>query len=224
MPTAEKTIEKGVKAALALAKDTPWGHLTLSGIAKKAGLKLSDFHGVADKGDLAEAVEPFFDKAMSAEVLDMDEAPRARLFEAVMLRFEAMEDHREALTSLMKWREQSPARLARMIGLRRASAEWALVCAGLDNAEGLAGAPERLKALNVGWAMAKAERAWRRETSPDFTRTMAALDKELRDAEERADWFGKLRQRRSRERDGEGWRFADENEPGPDAPKADPAS
>lgn len=204
-------IDKGVKAALSLAEETPWAALNLKDIAEEAGLTLSDFHGVADKGDLADAVEPFFDKVMSAEAIDAEEAPRTRLFEAIMLRFEAMEDHRAGLLSLMKHRDASPARLLSLLPARQASAEWALICAGLDGSQD---APLSLKAVNVAWAMARAERAWRKEDSPDFTRTMAALDKELREAEDRGGVWRRMRGRRKS--GGDGWRYADENDPTPE--------
>lgn len=209
----QTVIEKGVKAALELAGEKGWAALTLKEIAEKAKLELSDFHGLADKSDLADAVEPFFDKAMSAEALDMEEAPRTRLFEAVMLRFEAMEDYRAGLISLMKHRETSPQRLLELASARKTSAEWALVCAGLD---GSRDAPLILKSVNVAFAMAMAERAWRKETSADFTRTMAALDKALREAEERGRFWRKLRGRTRPKSEGEGWRFADD---GDDAPE-----
>lgn len=211
MATREKIIEKGLKSALTLAADKPWAALTLADIAKHAKLNLSDFHGVADKADLAEAIEPFFDKAMSMEVLDTTDTPRTRLFEAIMLRFEAMEPFRPGLLSLMKWRDANPVHLARMLPARQASADWALASAGLDGSDD---APVVLKAVNVAWAIAKAERAWRKETSADFTRTMAALDKELREAEDRLGWLDRLRARRS---GGETWRYAKDDDPAPDA-------
>jgi hypothetical protein len=46
-----------------------------------------------------------------------------------------------------------------------------------------------VRLAGLGWAIAQAERAWRQETSPDLTRTMAALDGELIKAEERAGWL-----------------------------------
>ena len=112
-----------------------------------------------------------------------------------MLRFEAMEAYRPGLVSLMRWRDANPVRSLSMLDARRESAAWALVCAGLDGSEA---APLPLKSIAVAWAMARAERAWRKETSADFTRTMAALDKELREAEERLGWLDKLRARRRR--------------------------
>ncbi|WP_300380056.1 TetR family transcriptional regulator [Henriciella sp.] len=182
-----KTIMKqGVEAALRLAAETGWNELTLSAIAEKAGLSLEDFHGVASKDTIADAVEGYFDKAMSEGSFDADETPRTRLFDVIMMRFEAMEAHRDALVSLMKWRQTQPVRLLNLVTARQASAEWALVCAGLDTSEGL---PKPVKSTAIAWAIAQAERAWRKEDSADLSRTMARLDGELRKMEERASWI-----------------------------------
>lgn len=179
-------IERGLVAALELAEDTSWSGLTLSQIATKADLTLGDFHGVASKDDLADAAESYFDKAMSSEGVPSDAVPRERLFDVIMLRFEAMEPYRAGLLSLMKFRETSPSRLAHLVGARRQSAEWALVSAGLDDETTAA---KTLKILAVGYVIAMTERAWRKEDSTDFARTMSALDRELRQTEEKIDWL-----------------------------------
>lgn len=179
-------IERGLIAALELAEDTSWSGLTLSQIATKADLTLGDFHGVASKDDLADAAESYFDKAMSSEDVPSDAVPRERLFDVIMLRFEAMEPYRAGLLSLMKFRETSPSRLAHLVGARRRSAEWALVSAGLDDETTAA---KTLKILAVGYVIAMTERAWRKEDSTDFARTMSALDRELRQTEEKIDWL-----------------------------------
>lgn len=179
-------IERGLIAALELAEDTSWSGLTLSQIATKADLTLGDFHGVASKDDLADAAESYFDKAMSSEDVPSDAVPRERLFDVIMLRFEAMEPYRAGLLSLLKFRETSPSRLAHLVGARRRSAEWALVSAGLDDETTAA---KTLKILAVGYVIAMTERAWRKEDSTDFARTMSALDRELRQTEEKIDWL-----------------------------------
>ena len=179
-------LEMGVRAALKLAADTSWGDLTLAAIAKEAGVSLEQFHGIADRDTIADATESFFDKAMSEGSFVKDETPRTRLFDVIMLRFEAMEAYRPGLLSLMKWRQTQPLRLLSLVAARQASADWALVCSGLDTSEGL---PKPVKATAIGWAIAQAERAWRKEDSADLSRTMAKLDGELRKMEERASWI-----------------------------------
>lgn len=184
----ETIIRKGVEAALKLASENSWDEITLFEIAKEADLELAEFHGVADKSNLAAAVEPLLDKAMSAEPADMEDPPRERLFDVIMLRFEKMEEHRAGLLSLQHWRERSPARLAKLAKARMNTARWALASARLDARGDL---PMGLRAAGLAIILARTERAWRKETSADFSRTMAELDRRLREADERAAWISK---------------------------------
>jgi len=189
----EKIIEKGLKAALELAASRPWPDIPLADIAAKAKLTLADFHGVASREDLVEALDAYFDKAMSAEGVPDEASPRERLFDVIMLRFEAMEPYRAGLAELMRFRETSLTHVVRLPGHRHASAAWALASAGLDHD---AGAPASLKRIAIALVIAQAERAWRKETSGDFALTMAALDKGLRRAEERLGQFRRFTGRR----------------------------
>ena len=184
--TRRDTLDKAVRAALELATTTDWSDITLAAIAERAGLALSDFHGLADKAAITDAVEPFFDRAMSEGSFDEDETPRTRLFDVIMMRFDAMETHRDALVSLSEWRQTQPLRLLNLVSARQATADWALVCAGLD---GSAKLPRPVRSAAVAWAITQAERAWRKEDSADMSRTMAKLDGELRKMEERAGWI-----------------------------------
>jgi predicted protein tyrosine phosphatase len=186
MRTAETLKSKALLAALGLAAETGWRDLTLGAIATAAGLTLDDLFGVATKDDLAAAMDTHFDRAMSAEGVSPDANPRERLFDVIMLRFEAMEPWRKGLISLMRHRETSPRSLVQLPAAKLNSARWALVSAGLDTD---AGAPLSVKALGISYVITQAERAWRKETSADFALTMAALDKALRETEDRLDWF-----------------------------------
>lgn len=207
-------IDKGVKAALELAATRPWESLTLSDIAAAAGLELSDFHGVAGKQTLSDAVSGWLDKAMSAEGIDRTQSPRERLFDVIMLRFEAMEPYRDGLVSLFRWQERSPIQLAKRLPARKASADWALVSAGLDGEGDL---PFDVRSIGVGWAIGQAEGAWMKETEPNFTRTMAALDKALRDLDDRAAMLSRFTGRRRGKSNEE-----TPSEAGADAPGAPP--
>ena len=184
--TRDEIIEKGVHAALKLAETGKWGDLTLSAIASEAGLSLKDFHGVADKDDLSFAVERIFDAGMSEGSFEADETPRTRIFDVIMMRFETMEDVRDGAMSYLRWRDRSVSGLALRLKARAATAKWALACSGLDKSSGL---PRGVVITGLGWAIALAERAWKQETSPDMTRTMAALDAELIKLEDRAEWL-----------------------------------
>ncbi|MEL6723954.1 MAG: hypothetical protein AAFP24_02990 [Pseudomonadota bacterium] len=194
--TRDEIINQGVHAALKLAETDKWGALTLAQIAEAAGLTLKDFHGLADKDDLSDAVEQVFDAAMSDEPVEAEETARTRLFDVIMLRFEAMEDVRDGAMSYLRWRDRSFDGLALRLRARAATAKWALTCAGLDGASQI---PRGVQVASIGWAIAQAERAWRQETSPDLSRTMAALDAELIKIEERVDWLKGRRARKAKQ-------------------------
>lgn len=183
---SDKIIEKALQAAFKLAETGKWGDLTLAEIAAEAGLSLKDFHGVADKTDLSASVERFFDAGMSEGSIDPEETARTRLFDVIMLRFEAMEEVRDGAMSYLRWRDRSLDGLALRLTARAKTAKWALACAGLD---GTSQIPRGVQVASLGWALAQAERAWRQETSPDLSRTMASLDAELIKIEERAAWI-----------------------------------
>ncbi|MFN3911914.1 hypothetical protein [Hyphomonas sp.] len=193
MASAEKIIEKGLKAALELAASRPWPEIPLADIAAKAKLTLTDFHGVAAREDLVEALDAHFDKAMSAEGVPEESSPRERLFDVIMLRFEAMEPCRAGLSELMRFRETSLTHVVRLPAHRHASAAWALASAGLDHDSG---APASLKRIAIALVIAQTERAWRKDTGGDFALTMAALDKGLRRAEDRLGQFRRFTGRR----------------------------
>ena len=181
MEESDDVVEPGLLAALRLAADRPWGDLTLSDIAEEAGLALSDFYGLT-RDDLISAFEEYFDRAMSAEGPAGGDSPRERLFDVIMLRFEAMENVRAGALSMMRDRDRTPRLLLQMPRHRADSAHWALASAGLDDDSG---APLGLKIAAVAFVIAQTERAWRKDKHGDFALTMAALDKSLRAAEER---------------------------------------
>ncbi|PKP81763.1 MAG: hypothetical protein CVT79_08375 [Alphaproteobacteria bacterium HGW-Alphaproteobacteria-18] len=187
MAVNDTVIEAALLAALELAAEKPWSDITLAEIAAKAGLPLQDFHGISGREDIVEAMDGYFDRAMSADGVPEDVSGRERLFDVIMKRFEAMEPYRPGLRELMKFREASLTHVLRLPVHRHASAAWALASAGLDDDSG---APASLKRIVVAFVIASTERAWRREKSADFALTMAALDKGLRHAEDR---LGQLR-------------------------------
>ena len=171
--TRDEIIEKGVRAALKLAEIEKWGSLSLAAIADEAGLSLKDFHGVADKDDLSAAVEPMFDAGMSEGSIDPEETPRTRLFDVIMMRFEAMEEVRDGAVSYLRWRDRSFDGLALRVKARAASAKWALACAGLDGASkiprGILLAPSRPAQASAHFALAA--RAFTRRASPSKDRS-----------------------------------------------------
>lgn len=183
-------LDQAIKSALSLAELQQWDEITLHAIAEDCGQSLTTFHGQVDKARLDGGVEAYFDKAMSEGSFETDETPRTRLFDVIMMRFEAMEDARDGAMSYLRWRDRSLKGLQIRLKARPQTALWALTCAGLDAGSSL----ERAGwVTGLSWTIAQAERAWRKETSADLTRTMAALDAELVKLEERAAFLSRRR-------------------------------
>ncbi|MEL7304056.1 MAG: hypothetical protein AAGJ53_10225 [Pseudomonadota bacterium] len=183
---------KALKSALKLASKTAWTDVTLRDIAEEAGIDLEAFYGQIDKSSVLDALDVWADKAMSEDAPDMKDTPRERLFDAIMLRFERLETQRAGALSMLAGRSRQPGDFAHRLRQRRKTAKWAMVAAGLDS-----GAPVALGAMRVGLirAISKAEAAWREDDSGDFARTMATLDGELINIEERLDQLSRLRKR-----------------------------
>ena len=188
----DEIITRGVEAALKLAEMRAWDEITLQAIAAVAELEMVDFHGVADRADLSASVESVLDRAMSEGSFDESETARTRLFDVIMMRFEAMEDQRDGVLSYFRWRNRSLPGLTSRVKGRAETAKWALAFSGLDTQDGIARAATL---AGLAWAISVAERAWRQETSSDLTRTMAALDAELVKMEERAALLKRRRKR-----------------------------
>lgn len=173
---------KALEAALDLAETRKWGSITLIEIASKAGVTLQELYALDGRDAVTDAFERWADQAMLTEDIDMDDTPRERLFEVLMRRFEHMEPRRSGITSLMTARDRMPARRLALLSARRRTARWALISAGLDKT---GGAERTLTEIGLVWVLRRSEKAWQSEPDETFTRTMATLDDELAQMEDR---------------------------------------
>lgn len=102
-------------------------------------------------------------------------APRERLFDMLMLRFDALQAQRDGVRALMSHLRSDPATSALLYGATLRSMAWLLDAAGLRTG-GLLGAV-RVHGLLVLWLYAL--RAWESDDSADLAATMAAVDRGL---------------------------------------------
>lgn len=169
------------EGALAAAETKAWKDVTIHDIAHAAGVSVAEF-APATPGDAADCVEEAFDVRLAEGVKALDAASgvRDRLFDLIMRRFEAMEVRRAGVLAIDAALERDPAALAQAHHHRVRSARWILALAGLE-ADGVLGAA-RSQGLAV--ILGQVRTAWRQDQAGDFARTMAALDKALRRAEE----------------------------------------
>ncbi|MEO1405508.1 MAG: hypothetical protein AAFV54_03330 [Pseudomonadota bacterium] len=185
-------LDLSLEAAIKLASESRWQDISFREIADEAGLHLTDLYGVTDKAKLVSALEPWADKAMSAEKADISETPRERLFDAIMRRFEHMETERSGVLSMIQARDRTPRGIAKLVIARRKTADWAMTAGSVDTGDAL-----RMGAMRIGLIriIARTETAWKSDDAGDYARTMATLDAGLVEMEERLGQFSKFRSR-----------------------------
>ena len=190
---AEAERNRLLDAALALAARKGWRGLTLNAVAKEAGVPLSRVHGVfPSKWTILDAFADRVDEAVLARPApDAGEPARDRLFDVLMRRFDAMQPHKAAVTAMAHDLGREP--LAAVCAWPRLikSMAWMLEAASLDTS-GLAGLV-RTKGLAVLYLAAL--RTWLSDDSEDLARTMAVLDRGLRQAEAATRFLEKGRKR-----------------------------
>lgn len=176
----EDLTERLLAALLDLIAERGWAAVSLADLAGRAGVSLAILHehlGSHPKATLLAALADHLDAAVVAEGPPSGEdSVRDRLFDVAMRRFDAMQEHRAALRSLLHASRYDPwlllcggVRLVRSAGLM-------LEVAGV-NAWGPVGL---LKAKALAAVLAYAIRVWQSDETPDMPRTMAVLDKGLR--------------------------------------------
>lgn len=200
----QKTRKKIVDALMALAAERRWEGVTLDVLAERAGVPLATLHAAFDNRG---AVLAEFVRQVDEEVLSRidpaleEEALRERLFDVLFSRFEVLTPYKEAIRNLARAALRDPPLALELNRLTAISMGWMLTAAGIPSAgwRGLI----RAQALALVWS--RVMRVWLGDDDPGHARTMAALDKRLREAERAAvqlDRLGRFvnRARRARPR------------------------
>lgn len=183
--------ERAVAAALDLASRMGWDMITLADIADKAHCSLAELSEIFDdKGDILTAYERMVDKKVLEAFAepDLSSPERDRLFDIIMERFDILNDNRDAMIAILRTFVFDPKQA--VIGLPHLarSMAWMLEAAGIDSA----GAKGALKVAGLTAVYIYALRAWAKDDSADMAKTMAALDRGLRRAEQCANTFSFL--------------------------------
>jgi len=168
-----------IDAALELAAQQGWRHTSLADVAAAAHVRIVDLYAqYPSRAALLAGFVRRIDIAMLERASGErgEESERDRLFEVIMRRFDLLQPHRDALHSIL--RDPQAVACGLCVPGRRAL-RWILVAAGIDS-DGLAG---RLRLAGLGAIYLGALRVFLRDDNEDLSKTMAALDRHLRQAE-----------------------------------------
>lgn len=188
--------EKIIAAAMRLAGTRGWSGLALADIAAEAKIDLAELARLfSSKAAILAAWARRIDtevlEAASAEDLT-GESARDRLFHVLMLRFDAIAPYKAALGRIAHDLGRDPLAALALARPALQSFGWMLEAAGLDSS-GMAGAV-RVRGLALIWAAVF--RVWL-DDGEDQARTMAELDRRLRQGEDILVNLGRFRARRA---------------------------
>jgi AcrR family transcriptional regulator len=187
-----------VAAGLAETAAVGWTRVVMDAVAARAGMPLGAvLLDVPSKAHLVVKYLKWLDARTVGPVTRLDEAdtPRDRLFEIVMRRFDAMNEHRDGARALVIGVSRDPQTAVMSLCYLERSFRAMLEAAGISTG-GIVGLV-RVQGLKA--VLAYALNAWVRDDSDDMAKTMAALDKAL----DRAESLSRFRMRRPSKGEGE---------------------
>lgn len=180
--------ERAVEAALRLAQVQGWDQVTLREIADEAELSYATLYAhFMDKTDILVALGRMIDQQVLEGMADIssDASVRDTLFDILMDRYDALNDHRDGIVAILKSFHLDPKQAVISFPHLCRSMSWMLEAANI-NTNGLRGA---VKVTGLTVIYLRVLRVWMKDDSPDLSKTMAALDKTLGKAEQFANSF-----------------------------------
>jgi ubiquinone biosynthesis protein COQ9 len=179
---------KIVDAAMRLAGTKGWRELSLQDIASEAGVTLVDLRReFCTKTQILSAFTRLIDDAVlsTQQASEAGATVRDRLFDVLMTRFEVMAPYKAGLKSAVGCMRFAPGEaLAQLIPVLE-SQYWMLAAAGLSG-DGFRG---RVRVKGLAALYARVLDIWLEDDDPAMGKTMAALDRRLRRADNAASRF-----------------------------------
>ncbi|MBU2534257.1 MAG: hypothetical protein KKB37_16065 [Alphaproteobacteria bacterium] len=174
---------KVIAAAFSLAASPGWAEVSLRDIADAAGCPLDEVMDRFDDKD--DVIRVFIDKVdrvmlSKAGEVEREQTTRDALFEVIMSRFDVMAPYRSGLKSIIGDRLNSMTIDPGMIGVALKTQNRIMQAAGIS----AAGAPALIRRLGLAQLYAQVFRVWLDDDDPGMARTMAALDRRLRQGEQ----------------------------------------
>jgi AcrR family transcriptional regulator len=178
----QKTRNAILDALLALAAERHWEAISLDDLAVRAGVSLAQLRNAYD-GRLA-VIADFARRTDQVVLAGIDadmagEPARERLFDVLFARLEALAPNRQAIRGLAAAARRDPLLALELNRIVAVSMGWMLTGAGIS-ATGPGGL---LRAQGLALVWARVLRTWFEDDAPGLARTMAELDRRLREGE-----------------------------------------
>lgn len=174
--------ERLTNAMLAHVRERGWHELTLDSIVAAAGVTAAQAYAVCpNRTGLLNLFARRIDLASVAGMGPVPDDPDSRydqLLDILMMRFEALQPHRKAVSTIIRDVTREPETLLGVLPQSQRSFAFLAEMAGYPHA-GLRG-KVFAKALSAVWL--STQQVWLRDESADLTETMHALDRNLRRA------------------------------------------
>jgi AcrR family transcriptional regulator len=174
--------DKIIDALLSLAAERPFEEVTLAALGERAGVTLAVLRESYDGrvAVLADYIRQVDERVLAGvDPALAGEAPRERLFDVLFSRFEAHVAHKPAIRSIVRAARRDPFFALELNRIVTTSMGWMLAAAGISSTGGRG--LVRVQGLAIVWAQVM--RVWLDDEDAGLARTMAALDKRLREAE-----------------------------------------
>ena len=170
--------------AMTQAEALGWSRMTVADAAREAGLPLDR---ARERFPVRACVLTRLGLQADRTALAGDSVTgtvRERLFDALMRRFDVLQQHRGGVRALLRGLPLDPALALMLAGGTGRSMAWMAQAAGL----GTTGITGGLRVAGLVGVWMQTLRAWDRDDSPDLSGTMAALDRAL----DRAESLGRM--------------------------------
>lgn len=177
--------DKILDTVLLVAGEQGWSDLTIEMVAERAGVSAPETNSLysgkrAILNALADRFERLADATVDAEARDPSLPVPERLFDAIMTRFELLQEHRDGYAAILAAARMDPGMA--LAGLTRLTPAMGSVLrqTGLGD-RGPVGCLRRKVLAGLYLSVLQ---VWLKDTSEDLGPTMAALDKRLRRLDE----------------------------------------
>ena len=171
------------QAAFALAERLGWNDISMAQIAETAGMSLAVLMRLApSKAAILEAFGRDIDEAMLRvfEKHPAEGSPHDRLFDVILKRFEILAPYRGVVASVLKTVRSDAGEGFKLLQSVADSIGWMTTAARVEQEPQWQGLG-RLMLLRL---YVRVLAIWARDDDPGLARTMAALDRGLRDLEQ----------------------------------------